>query len=623
MPGLVFEDDSSQLNLTRGPVEAKRAFDPEIARAVGVAAIAAVAYIVTMSRVPGYWDAPERIIAAIQLGFSHPPGSPFHALAGNGFSLVAGVLPPELALNLFSALCGAAAAGFLYRLVRLFAGGADWVLSALVALATALGAVVWAECLHAEVYALHWLLWTAFLFFFCRWSERRGGGQRDLTMAAFLFALAFSTHAGTALFAPFLPVVVLAKRPEVARNPRGLAWIAAATAIGLSPYLILPLRAGQFDFMGAQHRPDTWDHLLAYISGSQFNSTAFIPNWWPGEMYKRTAHLVLLGIYSMAGFGCAALAIAAHRLIRWGRFAAAMAAGATLFAALRFLPPRREPADGLDIAAHLLLYLWPGVAAGVAARVHRAWIASAVGAAGLFAFYFGSNQTSEFYAMITPLWAFLAMLLAMGLGQAAPEQSRGAMATPGAGARWGRRIVFATASAQIILFPLLSHWGAATRPFDFQFHAEAGTPGWKLNLAKVGVKKSCWRAFDVDQPAEVARLEEALWRFNRRQALLIARWEVQTALEFYHRLEKRLVGTHVVELISERRWYRAGGELFYVENPDAEASGIWPAFQVFYLVGYPPPPEWETPFRLLEIDRFFFDDRWYGLFMAVGRNEAP
>jgi hypothetical protein len=619
--------------------EDARRTHPDLPWALGVALFSALIYVAGMARSVGYWDAPERVVAALQMGFSHPPGSPFHALAGNVFSLAFGLMAPDLALNLFSALSGAAGAFYLYRLARLFQarGRPDRPLAALIALTTAFGAIVWAECLYAEVYAFHWFLWCAFLFYFARWTLRLGG-RRDLLAASLLFGLGFSVQAGTALFAPFAAFLAISCRPEVLRQPRTLGWVMAMLCAGVSPYLILPIRADSYAFLGAKHSPATCMGFLSYVSGAQFQGSAFPQGWWQEMLFQRSAHFALFVIYSGAGLGCLALLAAAHRLIQWSKLATGLAAGVLTTMALGWGLKTFAPEIRGDIWTLLAAYLWPALAIGWAARRNRAWLGAMTGGAGLFVFYFGSNQTSEFQALVTPLWAFQALLLSMGFsnaGQTAASERNwlsrrllpeGGLKLP---RRWPRWLLGTTLALQLMIFPAVSLWGVQLRPFDAERHRCLETPRWQLALAKMGVRKRCWRGGLSDvQDSELNRLENELRRFTRARVLLLARWEVQTALEYYQRILKRFPGVSVIEIMREPRCYRLGGRRVTVPDSQTEALIAWRhGVEVFYLVaesGGCPESESGLTLRAMPGPAYFLDERPYRLYRAVGvRDDQP
>ncbi len=177
-------------------------------------------------------DAGELAAAACAGGVAHPPGYPLHGLLLRAF-LALPFGSPLWRLNLTSAVCGAITVGLLVDLVRRWAGrlnagllaGALWLVSPL----------PWLYATTVEVFSLHALLVT--LVAWVLTLDVEGPTPRSSLLLGLACGLALSNH-HTALFvvAPVLAV----------RGWRHAHWerLLFGGALGLTPYLLLPLWSG-------------------------------------------------------------------------------------------------------------------------------------------------------------------------------------------------------------------------------------------------------------------------------------------------------------------------------------------------------------------------------------------
>src|SRR5687768_6272278 len=113
----------------------------ENATAIAVAIAAFLVYAATLCPTIYAGDSGELAVAATTLGIAHPPGYPLWTLLGRIAVLL---LPgtPAFSLNLFSAICAAAAAGFVAKLLMMLTGRIFAAAGA--ALAFAFARAVWA-----------------------------------------------------------------------------------------------------------------------------------------------------------------------------------------------------------------------------------------------------------------------------------------------------------------------------------------------------------------------------------------------------------------------------------------------------------------------------------------------
>jgi hypothetical protein len=165
-------------------------------------------------------DGGELITAVLTGGIPHPPGYPTYLLLGKLAALLP-VHPIAYRFSLFSAFCGAAAAGVTSATSRSL-GLTGWV-TALPGLILAFMPLVWQQAVVAEVYALNLALVALFL-----WSLL---GKRPSWLTGLLLGLSLTTHLTSALLLPLAILLV----PKT-------AWsrFAAGFALGLTPFLLLP-----------------------------------------------------------------------------------------------------------------------------------------------------------------------------------------------------------------------------------------------------------------------------------------------------------------------------------------------------------------------------------------------
>jgi hypothetical protein len=285
------------------------------------AIIASTVYLLTMNRTIGFLDSGEVAAAAATLGIMHPTGYPTLTLLAY---LVSVVVPVReiLALNIFAALLAGAGAGALTLLFdriarvamtprpkparRLDPGArtrsakkqsskrvavvaspvvtprspavsveARALVAALAALFVAFTAIWWAQATGFEVYALQALLLPLvcllFLRFVDRERERRDAGLPvrfiwDASLFALTLGVAFTNHLMTIFLAPAFLVYYFWSLGVGARALRRLLLLIPPFALGLLPYLYLPLRSAlhpRFNW----GRPDSWQRFVDHVSG--------------------------------------------------------------------------------------------------------------------------------------------------------------------------------------------------------------------------------------------------------------------------------------------------------------------------------------------------------------------
>ncbi len=198
-------------------------------------------------------DSLEFQVVAPTLGIAHPSGYPLYTLLGKLATLLIPFRDAAGRLNLFSALCAAAAIGILFLVAAKLAG--NRAAAAVATIAFAISPAWWSQATIAEVYALHGLLVALFIYCLLRWEESRGQGRKGagekgpsdawLAAAALVFGLGMAHHRMMALLLPAALVFIFWSDPALIRQPR--RWL-RPIGLGLAPlllYLYLPLRGAQ------------------------------------------------------------------------------------------------------------------------------------------------------------------------------------------------------------------------------------------------------------------------------------------------------------------------------------------------------------------------------------------
>lgn len=337
---------------------------------------ALVLYVATASRGLDYADNGELAAVAWTLGIAHPTGYPTLTLLGH---VVAHALPwrPILTLNLLSALFGAAGAGALAWAFGEMLAAADGekdrltesaraIAAGAAALAIAGSGLWWDQAQRWEVYSLHALLLALVMGFFLRWVER---GERGPAFAVTL-GLAFTAHMTTILLAPAFLVLWIARRGFSVRSAGALVPLAPWFALGLTPYLYLPLRSAQgprFDW----DAPHTWAGFARMLGARDYGGWLFTDpgtylEQWRYFFGRLPAELGFVGI-PLALIGVATLA---RRAPRVAVFALLLFGASVAFAGAYGIP---------DIGSYFLVAM---LGIGIAIAGGLAWIGRRFGARG-------------------------------------------------------------------------------------------------------------------------------------------------------------------------------------------------------------------------------------------------
>ena len=209
-------------------------------------------------------DSIELQIAVLVQGIIHPPGSPQYLVLGRLASLLLPGPGTAYRLNLFSAICGAAAIGltFLstYRLTE------NLVVSSFAGLSLAVAPRVWYQSSITELYALNALYVSAFLYLFLSWHVTRRA--MFFWVGVVIYALSFGNHQSMILLLPaFLYIVTITDR-RMLFQPRHMAITIGIVIIAALQYLYIPLRANpQPAFCNFCPQPLEGQGMIGYLFG--------------------------------------------------------------------------------------------------------------------------------------------------------------------------------------------------------------------------------------------------------------------------------------------------------------------------------------------------------------------
>ncbi len=211
-------------------------------------------YLVTIAPTTQFWDTSEYIAAAKVLGIPHPPGNPLFVLLAHVWGELPLVAHYALRINIFAALTSALTSGFLFlvaeRFLRTVVPGPRWARIAAAMAGVLVGATsftVWHQSVvNEKVYTLSLLSIGLVLWLVVHWGDEPAGERRDhwLILIVYVLALSATNHLMGLLAAPALAVYVLFTEPRAVLRWR--LWLASAlvVAVGISVWLILPIRAG-------------------------------------------------------------------------------------------------------------------------------------------------------------------------------------------------------------------------------------------------------------------------------------------------------------------------------------------------------------------------------------------
>ncbi len=217
--------------------QSPRRLDRLITGLIGVGLLAL--YAAGACRTIAVGDSGELVAAVATLGIPHPSGYPLYVLLGKLWTVLLPLGSVAFRMSLFSAVAGAAACALLYRLCRSL--DLDRPAAVTAALLLAVSGSFWGEAVVQRVYTLNALFLVVATHLALRWRRERRAAF--LVGAFFTCGLGTANHTFMAVLAVALAVWAAATEPGLLRRPKVLLASAGSFAVGLLPYLFLPLRS--------------------------------------------------------------------------------------------------------------------------------------------------------------------------------------------------------------------------------------------------------------------------------------------------------------------------------------------------------------------------------------------
>ncbi|MDQ3910534.1 MAG: DUF2723 domain-containing protein [Actinomycetota bacterium] len=236
----------------------------------GIAAVVLVLYVRTLAPTvlgfepPGVFDSAMLQAAVYVLGIGHPTGYPTYMMLTHLFTYLP-VGDVGYRVNLASAVYGVAAVVVIYTVGLRLSGRV--VAAAAGALAFGVSETFWSQAVIAEVYTLNVLFISLVILALLLWRE--SGKDRYLLLGAFLAGLSLTHHLTSALVIPAgVAFVLLTDRRKLSAKTL-LPKAAGVFAVGLIPYLYLPIRAAMEAPLN-EADPSNLERFLLLISGGSF-----------------------------------------------------------------------------------------------------------------------------------------------------------------------------------------------------------------------------------------------------------------------------------------------------------------------------------------------------------------
>ncbi len=227
-------------------------------------------------------------------GIAHPTGYPLYTIMGWLIIQLFTPRTPIVLLNTLSAIFSSFSLLVFSRAVmHLFNNDiakdrlqpTDLAATCSVAGSTMLlacSAVFWSVSLVTEVYALHALFITLFIFLSLQACGAKNQPENGKKPAAFRWVallfltvgISFSHHMSTILFIPALIYLLIVQKTWQTLAIKQLLLLPLCLLCGLSFYLYLPLRAANFPMLNWGN-PQTWEAFIWHVTGKQYRVWMF------------------------------------------------------------------------------------------------------------------------------------------------------------------------------------------------------------------------------------------------------------------------------------------------------------------------------------------------------------
>ena len=259
-----------------------------------LALLGTVVYLLTTEPTVSFWDCGEFIASSYLLQVGHPSGAPLYWLLAHCFSWLAGgnVHAVAVCCNALSALAGGLTVMFLYwTICDLLPKRDGWLfrwLPAVGALCYLFCDTAWFSAVESEVYALA-VLFAAVAFWSMVqwWHSASQRCDKWLLLTALLLGLGTCVHLLVLLVVPAVLLIIILKGTE-SKSAKGTFWkrivrriplAALFFVMGLTPYLIIPLRAAGNPPINVGN-PSNAERFKAYLSREQYEHAPLYPRMW-------------------------------------------------------------------------------------------------------------------------------------------------------------------------------------------------------------------------------------------------------------------------------------------------------------------------------------------------------
>jgi hypothetical protein len=219
-----------------------------------------VVYFLTLTQSVGWNDSPELALAAWQMGASHAPGSPLHAVLGR--LMMVFFEEPYRGVTLLSALCTSISVGVLALLASALKRSNLIALCA--ALIYAFSYQVWASAVMTEIYSLSICFLSIALL--NAWYWRISSKRRNFVLLVLAYALSLAAYFANILLAPAFAYLIYR-----VSSRKAVDLLSFSVAIGLTILII-----GFANYLLAKNvlpygevAPDSIVNMFLYMSGSQ------------------------------------------------------------------------------------------------------------------------------------------------------------------------------------------------------------------------------------------------------------------------------------------------------------------------------------------------------------------
>jgi len=283
---------------------------------LAVSAITLLVWLLT--RAPGltYTDSGELTAAAATWGVAHPSGYPLFTLLGHVWLM----LPWPSAIvgmGIFCAIVVSAACGLMVVLMQTVLarlGTAEpraSVTAVGCALALGFTSVVWQQATGVEVYGLNMLLLVSALWAAIKSLDRVHAARYTL-LAGLFTGLAIANHLSIVFLIPGAFWLWYAGTNRAERISL-LPWLIAPALIGITLYVVLPLRSAAEPPINWGMVDRSWEAFLYHVKGTQFGVWMFKD---PDATNRNLKFIVLTVLGSVAWIGVVPVVVGAVSMMR-------------------------------------------------------------------------------------------------------------------------------------------------------------------------------------------------------------------------------------------------------------------------------------------------------------------